>query len=67
MTLARSTAAVLAAGLSLAVGAAGTAYASEKPQPKVTRAALDPALVAGRGATVAFQEQEAEKAAQAKA
>ncbi|MEU4238643.1 glycosyl hydrolase family 28-related protein [Actinoplanes sp. NPDC026619] len=63
MTLARYTAAVLAAGLSLAVGAAGTAYASEKPQPKVTRAALDPALVAGRGASVAFQEQEAENAA----
>jgi len=31
--------------------------------PVVTRAALDPALVAGRGATVAFAEQEAENAA----
>lgn len=30
------------------------------PPPVVTRAALDPALVAGRGATVAFSEQEAE-------
>lgn len=30
--------------------------------PVVTRAALDPALVAGRGATVAFDEQEAENA-----
>ncbi|MBO3744642.1 right-handed parallel beta-helix repeat-containing protein [Streptosporangiaceae bacterium NEAU-GS5] len=30
--------------------------------PVVTRAALNPALVAGRGATVAFAEQEAEKA-----
>ncbi|MFC4065755.1 glycosyl hydrolase family 28-related protein [Actinoplanes subglobosus] len=30
---------------------------------EVTRAALDPALVAGRGATVAFTEQEAEGAA----
>src|SRR3954471_15325179 len=42
------------AGSSPAI-AAGTA-------PAVTRAALDPALVAGRGATVAFAEQEAEKA-----
>jgi hypothetical protein len=32
------------------------------PNPVLTRAALDPALVAGRGATVAFSEQEAEKA-----
>jgi hypothetical protein len=31
--------------------------------PVVTRAALDPALVAGRGATVPFLEQEAENAA----
>ncbi|GAA0367121.1 glycosyl hydrolase family 28-related protein [Microbispora corallina] len=31
--------------------------------PAVTRAALDPALVAGRGASVDFAEQEAEKAA----
>jgi hypothetical protein len=31
--------------------------------PAVTRAALDPALVAGRGATVGFSEQEAEHAA----
>lgn len=31
--------------------------------PAVTRAALDPALVAGRGADVAFVEQEAENAA----
>ncbi|GAA2648626.1 glycosyl hydrolase family 28-related protein [Paractinoplanes durhamensis] len=57
--------AALVAGLSLAVGAAGTAHATGKPQVpvKVTRAALDPALVAGRGASVAFQEQEAENAA----
>ncbi|WP_433533263.1 glycosyl hydrolase family 28-related protein [Micromonospora sp. CA-263727] len=32
------------------------------PGPVVTRAALDPALVAGRGAKVAFLEQEAENA-----
>ncbi|WP_033436136.1 glycosyl hydrolase family 28-related protein [Saccharothrix sp. NRRL B-16314] len=36
----------------------GTAHAA--PAPVVTRAALDPALVAGRGADVAFLEQEAE-------
>lgn len=36
---------------------AGTA-----PRPVVTRAALDPALVAGRGARVGFAEQEAENA-----
>lgn len=39
--------------------AAGTQSA---PSPVVTRAALDPALVAGRGASVAFLEQEAENA-----
>ena len=32
------------------------------PPPVVTRAALDPALVAGRGAEVPFLEQEAENA-----
>lgn len=50
-----------AVGLSLAVGTAGSAYASS-PAPAVTRAALDPSLVAGRGATVPFVEQEAESA-----
>jgi hypothetical protein len=57
--------AAVAAGVALAVGATGTAYATS-PAPKLpagTRAALDPALVAGRGATVAFTEQEAESAA----
>ena len=48
-------------GVGLVVSAAGTAYASG-PAPAVTRAALDPALVAGAGATVPFVEQEAEKA-----
>lgn len=48
--------AVVAAGLAVPV-AAGAA-----PAPVVTRAALDPALVAGRGADVAFVEQEAENA-----
>jgi hypothetical protein len=36
---------------------------SAAPAPVVTRAGLDPALVAGRGARVAFAEQEAENAA----
>jgi hypothetical protein len=50
-----------AVGLSLVIGAAGTAQAAPAA-PVVTRAALDPSLVAGRGATVAFAEQEAENA-----
>ncbi|MFC7274153.1 glycosyl hydrolase family 28-related protein [Paractinoplanes rhizophilus] len=57
--------AAIAAGVVLAVGAAGTAYAkTPTPKPPLgTRAALDPSLVAGRGASVAFTEQEAETAA----
>jgi hypothetical protein len=51
---------VAAAGLGLAADA-GTAGAATAPV--VTRAALDPALVAGRGAQVDFVEQEAENAA----
>ncbi|GAB2999567.1 glycosyl hydrolase family 28-related protein [Saccharothrix stipae] len=47
--------AVVAAGLA-------TPAAQAAPAPVVTRAALDPALVAGRGADVAFVEQEAENA-----
>jgi len=50
-----------------AVGVAivlGGAHAANAAAPViVTRAALDPALVAGRGASVAFSEQEAERAA----
>lgn len=38
------------------------APAAAAARPVVTRAALDPALVAGRGATVGFLEQEAENA-----
>ncbi|MCE6996878.1 right-handed parallel beta-helix repeat-containing protein [Saccharothrix sp. S26] len=51
-------------GLVVAVVAAGlaTPAAQAAPAPVVTRAALDPALVAGRGADVAFVEQEAENA-----
>jgi hypothetical protein len=50
--------AVVAASLSVSTGVATAATA-----PVVTRAAIDPALVAGRGATVNFAEQEAEHAA----
>ncbi|MCO8273569.1 right-handed parallel beta-helix repeat-containing protein [Actinoplanes sp. TRM 88003] len=46
-----------------AVVPAGAAHASSTTAvPAVTRAGLDPALVAGRGASVAFLEQEAERA-----
>ncbi|HEY0530716.1 MAG TPA: glycosyl hydrolase family 28-related protein [Actinoplanes sp.] len=48
-------------GLGLVISGAAGAYASS-PAPTATRAALDPSLVAGRGATVPFVEQEAEKA-----
>lgn len=54
--------AVTAAGLlGPAVGAAADTPPAP-PAPLVTRAALDPALVAGRGADVPFLEQEAEHA-----
>ncbi|MER7575914.1 glycosyl hydrolase family 28-related protein [Streptomyces sp. NPDC126514] len=52
----------------LFLGTAFDATAAQRPrpssgtQPTVTRAALDPALVAGRGAEVPFVEQEAENA-----
>lgn len=55
--------AAVAAGLALVVGASGAAYAKKPVTISGTRAALDPALVAGRGASVAFTEQEAETAA----
>ena len=56
--------AVVAAGVSLVLaGSAGPALASSGPRPAVTRAAIAPALVAGRGADVNFAEQEAEGAA----
>ena len=54
-------------GLSVLMVGGGTARAgvgsSGSPVPVVTRAALAPALVAGRGANVGFAEQEAENAA----
>lgn len=56
--VALAAAAVTTAGLALVPATGATAAAG----PVVTRAALDPALVAGRGAQVAFAEQEAENA-----
>ena len=55
---------VTAAALGLTVAAASTAYANPQTAatPVVTRAALDPSLVSGRGAAVDFAEQEAENA-----
>jgi len=52
------------AGLSMMIGGAPVALAGGTggATPVVTRAALDPSLVAGRGATVDFAEQEAERA-----
>jgi hypothetical protein len=71
MVRARNWAVVAAAGAVVALGVGDGAVAAAGPrgtqpvvtQPVVTRAALDPALVAGRGADVAFLEQEAENAA----
>ena len=54
-------AAVVLAALSPVTALAAPAYASAPPTA-VTRAALDPSLVAGRGAAVPFVEQEAERA-----
>src|SRR5262245_35817444 len=51
--------AVVVAGFGVVAGA-GPAVAGSGPV--VTRAAIDPALVAGRGANVGFAEQEAENA-----
>ncbi|MFD9501213.1 glycosyl hydrolase family 28-related protein [Streptomyces sp. NPDC060035] len=62
ITVAALTAAVV--GLGALCGAPATgAEGKRTPAPAVTRAALDPALVAGRGAEVPFVEQEAENAA----
>jgi hypothetical protein len=64
-SLAAATIAVAVAGATLVAGS-GTAFAHPVhgvPTPSVTRAGLDPSLVAGRGATVDFSEQEAENAA----
>ncbi|WP_326943922.1 right-handed parallel beta-helix repeat-containing protein [Amycolatopsis sp. NBC_01307] len=56
-TLGAAFVAVVTALVSVAVPASAAAA-----RPVVTRAALDPALVAGRGASVGFAEQEAENA-----
>src|ERR1700712_3908327 len=63
VTVASATA--MAVGLSLAsgVGAASATTPGQGPNPAATRAALDPSLVQGRGATVDFAEQEAETSA----
>ncbi|MEO3861928.1 glycosyl hydrolase family 28-related protein [Acrocarpospora sp. B8E8] len=54
---------VVAVVLGLGAVLSGAAVAEARVVgPVVTRAALDPALVAGRGASVAFAEQEAENA-----
>ncbi len=56
----------VAAATVATVSLGGTAFAGVSPHsvpaPATTRAAIDPSLVAGRGATVPFVEQEAETA-----
>jgi hypothetical protein len=52
----------LAAQASVPLDAAPAGVAEDGNASRVTRAALDPSLVAGRGADVAFAEQEAENA-----
>jgi Pectate lyase superfamily protein len=55
----------IAVTTALGVGLGGPTFADVKPHvaaPAVTRAAIDPSLVAGRGASVPFVEQEAEGA-----
>jgi hypothetical protein len=54
---------LLGAGPAGATGSAGSVNGAGSPGSSVTRAALDPSLVSGRGASVNFVEQEAEKAA----
>jgi hypothetical protein len=60
-------AAAAVVGVSMLAGGGAPAFAEMSAQvaaaPVVTRAALDPSLVAGRGAGVNFLEQEAENAA----
>jgi len=58
--LAAALTAALAAGTMLAGAAPASAAPPGHGAPHVTRAALDPALVAGRGAALGFHEQEAE-------
>ncbi|MFD1934911.1 glycosyl hydrolase family 28-related protein [Nonomuraea mangrovi] len=63
--MSRSFTAVLAAAavaVSTVLGGGSAALAQDGAAPVVTRAALDPSLVSGRGARVGFVEQEAENA-----
>ncbi|MCX5411019.1 glycosyl hydrolase family 28-related protein [Streptomyces sp. NBC_00059] len=62
ITVAALTAAVVGLGALTGAPAAMGAEGQRAPAPAVTRAALDPALVSGRGAEVPFAEQEAENA-----
>ncbi|MCU1416812.1 MAG: hypothetical protein JWP32_986 [Schumannella sp.] len=58
--------AAVAIAVAMVAATAAPAFGAPAPAPRppvVTRAALAPALVTGRGADVAFQEQEAESAA----
>jgi hypothetical protein len=57
------TAVVLAAAAALAITASSVASAGAQVAPRVTVAAIDPSLVAGRGAQLGIVEQEAENAA----
>ncbi|MER7889875.1 glycosyl hydrolase family 28-related protein [Micromonospora sp. NPDC094482] len=67
-TAAVAAATALATAIGILAGVPASAATGKQPghagaAPVVTRAALDPKLVAGRGAPVAFLEQEAENAA----
>ncbi|OKI49206.1 glycosyl hydrolase family 28-related protein [Micromonospora sp. CB01531] len=55
--------ALAAATCAVVTGTPALAAVTAGPAPVVTRAALDPSLIAGRGASVGFVEQEAENAA----
>src|SRR5229473_7356002 len=57
----RAAALLLAPAIALAISS--TDVASSPPPPRVTVAAIDPSLVAGRGAQLGIVEQEAEDAA----
>lgn len=54
--------AVIAVFAMTVVSSVATTASANEPAPVITRAGLDPALVEGRGASVAFLEQEAENA-----
>jgi hypothetical protein len=63
IAVATALATVIATTLGLAAGSASASPGTHtNTDPVVTRAAIDPSLVAGRGATVDFAEQEAENA-----